>query len=199
MKQFSNWEKAKESAKFEAGEKLPVGGYVCKIKAVAYTNPQNGNSGRIDVQFDIVEGEYKDFFQKQYDGNTSDDKKWKGRTTIWEPMDDGSEKDEWTKNTFAKWTNAFEESNPGYVWDWDESKWKDKLVGILYGEVGTVIDGKEIVYTEARFPTSVNAVRENKFKIPKFKSKNGYTGSRNTTSGSGDEFINADPMDLPFT
>ena len=61
-----------------------------------------------------------------FESNTSEDKKWKGKATIYCPKDDGSEKDEWTRKNFARWTNAFEDSNPGYKWDWDEKKLKGK-------------------------------------------------------------------------
>lgn len=184
MKQFNGYSEAKEAAQYTPGMKLPAGGYVCKIMAVRYTNGQNGNSDMITLQFDIVEGEYKDFFKKQYEANTQEDKKWKGTARIYCPKDDGTEQDRWTKNNFARWTNAFEESNPGYAWDWDENKWKDKLIGIVFGETGTVIEGKEIVYTEARSADSVQNIRDGKFYEQKFKAKNGWTGTQQKKSNS---------------
>jgi len=209
MKAFSNYEQAKENAKYEGGERLPEGGYVCRILGTKYANPQNGNSGYITMEFDIAEGEHAGFFQKQYEANTSEDRKFKGKVIIWEPKDDGTEQDGWTKNTFARWTNAIEDSNPGYSWDWDETKWKGKLVGILFGTTGTVIDGKEITYTEARTAVSVEKVRSGDYKIPKFKSKNGYTGKGNAPSGNSgnsgnsgsDDWMNVTETDmeqLPF-
>lgn len=181
MKAFSNYETAKKNANYEGSVQLPEGAYVCKIMATKYTEPSGDKSGQIAIQFDVIEGEYKDFFRKQYDANQNEDKKWKGKATIWEPRDDGSEKDDWTKNAFARWTNAIEDSNPGYSWDWDESKWKGKIVGILFGKVGTVIEGKEIEYTEASRPLSVDKVRAGDYKPAKFRKKNGYSGN-----GSGD-------------
>lgn len=209
MKAFSNYEQAKENAKYEGGERLPEGGYVCRILGTKYANPQNGNSGYITMEFDIAEGEHAGFFQKQYEANTSEDRKFKGKVIIWEPKDDGTEQDGWTKNTFARWTNAIEDSNPGYSWDWDETKWKGKLVGILFGTTGTVIDGKEITYTEARTAVNVEKVRSGDYKIPKFKSKNGYTGKGNAPSGNSgnssnsgsDDWMNVTETDmeqLPF-
>ena len=186
MKQFSNYETAKKNANYEGGAQLPEGGYVCKIMNTKYIEPKDDKSGQIAVQFDVVEGEHKDFFRKQYDSNTNEDKKWKGKAMIWEPKDDGSEKDEWTKNTFARWTNAIEDSNPGYTWDWDETKWKGKLIGLLFGKVGTVIEGKQIEYTEVSRPLSVDKVRAGEYKLPKFRSRNGYTGN---TSGNSTGFV----------
>lgn len=174
MKQFKDFEAAQEAAKYTGGEKLPAGAYVCKIKNVQYVGGKDGNSDMINLLFDITEGEYKDFFKKQYDNNSAEDKKWKGRATIYVPKDDGSEKDGWTKNSFAKWTNAFEDSNNGYKWDWDENKWKGLTVGIVFGETGSKIDGKDIVYTEARFACNVQTVRDGKAPEAKFKAKKGY-------------------------
>lgn len=192
MKAFNGYDAAKESAKRQGGERLPVGAYVCEIKNVQYVAGENGNSDRIDVLFDIVEGEHKDFFKNQYENNTAEDRKWKGRKSIYVPKDDGTEKDEWTKNTFAKWTNAFEDSNDGYKWNWKEDKWKGLKVGIIFGETGTVIEGREILYTEPRFATSVQKVRDGSAPKAKFVSKNGYgSGSGKTSSKSdSDEFMN---------
>jgi len=202
MKQFGGFDAAQEAAKRVGGEKLPVGAYVCEVKNVKYETGENGNSDRIDILFDIVEGDKKDFFRQQYDANTSEDKKWKGRKSIYVPKDDGSEKDEWTKNSFAKWVNGFEDSNSGYKWDWHEEKWKGLKIGIVFGETGTVIDGKEIVYTEPRFACSVDQVRANTAPKAKFVSKNGYTG--NGTSNTSDSkpsdsaFVVTADEEIPF-
>lgn len=195
MKAFNGYDDAKESAKHSGGGRLPAGAYVCKILGVKETPPKDGKSGFLTVQFDIAEGEQKDFFKNQYEANEREDKKFKGKTTIYQPKDDGSDKDAWTKNTFAKWTNALEESNNGYTWDWDEKKWKDKLIGIVFGDTGTRINGNDIVYTEARYPVSVEKVRAGEAGTAKFKAKGDYG------KDSSDDFMNI-PDDageeLPF-
>lgn len=194
MKQFSGFEAAQEAAKYSGSERLPIGAYECQIKNVQYVPGEDGNSDRIDVLFDIIAGDYKDFFKNQYDNNTAEDKKWKGRKSIYVPKDDGSEKDEWTKNTFAKWTNAFEDSNKGYKWDWKEDKWKGLKVGIVFGETGTVIEGREIVYSEPRFAVAIDKVRNGSAPKAKFVARNGYTGTKNNNSApasdKNDGFMN---------
>lgn len=191
MKQFKDFEAAQEAAKRAGNERLPIGAYVCQVKNVQYVTGEDDKSDRIDILFDIVEGDHKDFFKKKYDADESEDKKWKGRKSIYVPTDDGSERDGWTKNTFAKWTNAFEDSNKGYKWDWKEDKWKNLKVGIIFGETGTVIDGREILYTEPRFAVSVDKVRDGSAPKAKFVAKNGYgNGGSNTSNGSDDAFMN---------
>lgn len=183
MKQFNNYEDAKKRAQY-SGSKLPVGVYVCKIIGV------KSEEDRIRVQFDVFEGEYKEFFQKQYKEAKDEDKKYKGMATIWIPKDDGSDQDFRTKTNFARWTTALEESNSGYVWDWDETKWKDKLIGICYGEVGKNINGKSVRFNECRWPASVEDVRSGKAKAPEFFAYKGYTNTPATTT-------NTDFMNIP--
>lgn len=198
MKQFNGYDQAKEAAKQTAGAKLPPGAYKAKILDVKYEEGKNGNSDRILIQYDITEGEYKDFFQKQYDENTSEDKKWKGKTAIYVPSDDGSEKDGWTKRSFARWTNALEDSNVGYVWDWDEKKWKGLAIGLMYAETWTGIDGKPIKYTEVRYPMAIGEVKEDA-KIPDPKVKESYKQA--ISDNSVDDFVNVPegtPNECPF-
>ena len=198
MKQFKDFDKAKENAKFTGSAQLPVGGYVAKVMDVKYLDGKDGNSDMITIAFDIEEGEYKGFFKKQFDENTQEDKKWKGKATIYVPLDDGSEKDEWTKNAFARWINAFEDSNDKYRWDWDEKKWKGLLIGVIYGEVGTVIDGKNVKYNECRFPAAVESIRKGDFKIPGLKKKNGYS---ETAAPKDNGFVNVPNVseeEIPF-
>lgn len=175
MKQFKGYDEAKKNAQFSGSEKLPAGAYVGKILAVKYETGKDGNSDMIKLQFDIAEGEYTGFFKNQYENNQNEDKKFKGQTTVYVPKDDGSEKDQWTMNTFAKWTNSFEESNPGYVWDWKEDKWKGLFIGLVYRDCGNVIDGKAVKYTEVAFPCSTVKVRAGNPPKARFKAKNGWT------------------------
>ena len=199
MKSFNDYDKAKKEAQASAMTKLPAGAYVCKIKDVRYDTTDYGD--RIVLAFDIAEGEYKDFFQKQFEANTSEDKKWKGKTNIFVPKDDGSEKDAYTKKSFASWTDSFEKSNTGYKWDWDENKWKNKLVGIVFGETGTNIEGKDIVYTEARFAVAADVVRSGKAPSAKFKARDGYKGTASASKPADDEFMTipaGQAEELPF-
>lgn len=201
MQQFKGYDEAKQSAQAAGGSsKLPKGAYVCKVLGVKATEAVDGRSGFIQIQFDIAEGEYKGFFKKQYDENTREDKKYKGKATIYLPKDDGSEQDGWTKTAFARWTNAFEESNNGYSWDWDEKKWKDKLIGIVFGETGTNINGKDIVYVEAHYPVATSKVSEISPDSIKFKKKKGY-GEGGTQAAGNDGFMNVpdtDDEEFPF-
>lgn len=189
MKRFNDYETTQS---YSASEKLPVGGYVLKIENVRYEEGQNGNSDRIQMMFDIAEGEQKGFFRKQYDSQTSEDKKWKGTVAIYVPKDDGTEQDGWTKKSFKTIMENFEASNPGYSWNWDENSLKGKLIGGIFADTYSVIDGKEIKYVSlvARNLRTVDCIRSGNFKMPEPIKKNGATGNVTSAStNSGTDFM----------
>ena len=189
MKKFNDYETTQS---YSNSEKLPVGGYVLKVANVRYEEGQNGNSDRIQLMFDIAEGDQKDFFRKQYDAQTSEDKKWKGTVAIYVPTDDGSEKDGWTKKTFKTIMENFEASNPGYAWNWDENSLKDKLIGGIFVDTYSVIDGKEIKYVSLapKNIRTVDCIRNGNFKMPEAIYKNGATGNVSSSANTNNSFVN---------
>lgn len=198
MKEFTGYDNAKKEAEFSSQSKLPAGAYVCKVLNVKYENGKDGFSDRIVLQIDVNEGEHANFFAKQYEANPNEDKRWKGIVRIYVPNDDGSEKDGWTKKRFAQWTSAFEKSNNGFTWAWDETKLKGLIIGIVFGETGTVIDGRNIVFTEPRFPVEAERVRQGKAPEAKFVKKNGYDEAAKPVD---DEFLKVPDTDeevIPF-
>lgn len=197
MKQFKSYETARVIGD---SERLPEGGYVCQTKGIKYVEGTNGNSDRLVIAFDITEGDYKDFFKNKFEADASEDKKWKGTVNVFVPKDDGTEQDGWTANAFRTMTNAFEESNDGYVWNWDEKTLDKKIVGIAFGTTNSVIEGKEVSYTEARTFYPVEKIRSGNFKIPKVKNKNGATGngSKQITGNEGFMNVPAGIEEVPF-
>ena len=171
MKPINNYDKVQGYA--TGASQLPVGGYIFKITGVRYENGQNGTSDRIVIAFDVADGEYTGFFKKKFDSDMNEDKKWKGTTTLYVPKEDGSEQDTWTTRKMKTFTNALEDSNQNYHFDWDENKWKGLLIGGVFGEVHTVIDGKQIKYTTFKSAHSVDDIRKGNFKLPKPQYKNG--------------------------
>lgn len=165
MKQFKDFDKTKG---YTDSETLPRGGYVCRIISA---KEESGSYGSyIKVAFDIDEGDHAGFYRRKFDNNTNEDKKWPGVYLLNEPKDDGSEKDGWTKRKFKTFIDALEDSNAGYHFDWDERKFKDKKIGIIfnYREFSTT-DGSVATVANAQNVTSVDKIREGKYKIPKDK------------------------------
>ena len=191
MKAFNGLEIKKS---VNTSEPIPAGGYVAKIlnaKVEEYTWGE-----KLVISFDIAEGEYKDFFRKQYNENTREDKKWKGNFRLTVPQE-GNQYFEGQKRTFGNAIWAIEESNPGYKWDWVEAALKGKMVGVLFREREWEFDGKTGMTTEACTFVSVDDVRANNFKMPKPKMLNKATSQMaNSTSSPAP---NDDTLsDLPF-
>ena len=170
MKKFKKFETAniKRGGSFET---LPKGAYVIKIlKAEEYAKPGAGNSvTQIKIGFDVAEGEYKDFYKKQFDSNPNEDKKWPfdGVFYLSAPDDDSPQ---WMIDNFGTFIAALEDSNEGYHWDWDETKWKGLLLGALC-RVEQSRDGDRI-YTHTRpfWFRDAQSVRDGKYgKLPKDK------------------------------
>lgn len=192
MKKFSGYKPEKSAG---GREILPVGGYVAKILDAKEINYDWGDV--LLISFDIIEGEYKDFFKVDYANQTREDKKWRGTFRLVQPKDDGSERDDWTKRTFNNAMFCIEDSNPNYTWEWDEKTLKGKIVGVLFRnrewEMDTEQGYKTGWTTECCTFVTVDDVRDNKFKMPKDKPL------KNKSSNSAGGFIPIDDdSDLPF-
>lgn len=196
MKRFNDYETTRS---FSNTPKLPVGAYPIKIQKVRYEEGTNGNSDRIVLKFDIAEGEFKDFYKQNYEAQTGEDKKWKGVFTIYCPLDDGSEKDGWTKSRFKTIMEDIEASNGSYTWNWDENSLEGKIVGGLFGEINTVIDGKPITYVSMRQTVSIENLKKGNYKIPAAYNKGGASAPAPTTNSDGFMSIPAGAKEeIPF-
>lgn len=146
-------------------EKLPVGGYIIKILNVKEEEFTWGS--RLAIAFDIEEGEYKGFYNKNFQNQQGEDKKWKGVFRLNIPKEDGSEMDEWTQKKFNTTIVNIEESNPGYFFDWDETKLKGKIVGALFNNKEYEFNGNTGFFTNCHSFVTAETIRSGKFTIPK--------------------------------
>lgn len=158
-----------------ASEPLPAGGYVARIMGAKEEPWKNGKGLSVVISFDILEGEYKDFFAEQYKANTNEDKKWKGNLRVTAP-NENDQYFESQQESFNKTIGAIEASNNGFHFDWqpiesndDWSQLKGKTVGVLYRNKEYDIDGKTGWTTEAAYFADVDYIRSGRFKIPKDK------------------------------
>ena len=191
MKAFNGLEIKKSVS---ASEPLPAGGYVAKILNAKVEEYSWGEV--LVISFDIADGEYKDFFSKQYKENTREDKKWKGNFRLTVPQESNQYFDS-QKRTFGNAIWAIEESNPGYHWDWNESALKGKMVGVLFRNFEWAMDdGRSGWSTECCTFVSVEDVRTGNFKQPTdkpLKRKESYS------SNQFSEMVEIDSTeDLPF-
>ena len=188
--QFNGFKKEKFAG---AREILPAGGYVGKILKAEVVEYSWGT--RLQISYDITEGEYKGFFLKDWNSNRNEDRKWRGVLKFTLPTGDGSQQDTWKQNAINNLAASLEESNPGYTWDWDEKKLKDKALGFLVRDFEWEMNGRTGWSTEASSCTDVETVRSGKFRVPKARALKTHTDEQ-TAAASGDAID--DPDDLPF-
>lgn len=157
----NNWNEVKEFADYP---KLPLGAYVCKVKKAVVQPTDYGD--QLCILFDICEGDFRNFYDNEFKANTKEDKKWKGVLRQWLPKDDGSEKDEWTKSSLKGMTSAFEKSNPGYQWNWNETSLVGKVIGIIFRNEEWDYNGKHGWAVRPFRACDAELVRSNEYKLP---------------------------------
>ena len=203
IKKPNNWNEVKAYTEIV---KLPLGAYICKVKQVAIQN--NGYGDQLCILFDIDEGEYAGYYADDYKNNQNKDKKWKGILRLWLPKDDGSEKDEMTKRTFKGMVTAFENSNYGYTFDWNESSLVGKKLGVLYRDEEWEFKGKTGWAARPFRAISVESVKNGSFRLPAEKplknkstadSYGGFNDYASTSAAVGGfAEINGEDDELPF-
>lgn len=194
MNKIGNWENVKAAAEYVA---LPAGGYAVEIKNAKVKKYENDNGSfeRFEIALDIMDGEFKDYYANDYRSQTGEDKKWKGVLRLYLPKEDGSEKDEWTKSLFKATIEAIEDSNPGYHWDWDESKLRGKKVGCLFRLEEWEYKGKTGKKAQAFKFIDINRIKSGKFRIPKEKLLNNSEAGTPTPAA---DFKDIPDENIPF-
>lgn len=167
-------------------EKLPAGGYVCGITAVEDQPEYN----RLRFEFDIAEGEYKNWYRKIYEKNG----KW-----IASFKKSYSDK---ALGYFKQMLECFAASNEDFeINSNDETRLKRKLVGLVLGyeEYETTDrDGKPVIRealrVESVLPTA--DIKAGKFEIPELKKLKGSTAS--AKASTTEKFVENDDEDVPW-
>lgn len=99
---------------------------------------------------------------------------------------------------------AFESSNTGYHWNWDERTLKGKLIGAVFNNKEYDIDGRTGFYTNCHSLMDAQRIRDGKFRIPAdtlLKNRGNNAGNSSAAATDGDGFMNIpDGIDeeLPF-
>lgn len=162
IKRFNNYETTKAYGDIQT---LPKGGYVLKIMGAEVCSNTIGQY--VKISCDVAEGDFANFFANDYKNQQTEDKKWRCNYLLNIPNDDGSEKDGWTKRRFKTVIEALEESNPGYHFDWDEKKFKGKLIGGLFNEREyQANDGSVKRATNLAQMCNIDKIRSGKYQLP---------------------------------
>jgi len=149
------YDKSKRRKSFQ---QLPKGAYVLVIKTAKEVKNKDKNGSHIALAFDIAEGEYKDFYNKQYQANTNEDKKWPNDAVFRLGVpDNNSQPYVWTN-----WNSFFadlEDSNNGFVFSGDIKTLKNKLIGGKFHIEQSEYKGNIYNHTRLRWTCVADAVR----------------------------------------
>lgn len=120
-------EKIKDFDKVEAKgmddfKGLPIGAYECVIMDAKVNHNEESGKDTFKVSVDIASGEFKDYFKKMYENDTRIDRKWNNNAVRYLAFTGDN------VAYFKGFLTVVENSNPGYKWDWDETKLKGKKV-----------------------------------------------------------------------
>lgn len=163
MKPINNWENVQEMG--GEIENIPAGAYVCEVKKAEEKQNRNGGS-RLEISFDVCEGDYREWFMQDWRAQNREDKFWRGIVNQNIP-DENSPKYDTQCGFFKRFVNQVEVSNPGYHWAWDENTLVGKKIGVVFGEVERESQrGTRYLVTQASGVISVDDVRSGKAKIP---------------------------------
>lgn len=178
-------------------ERLPKGAYVCKILHLEEKESKKGNQ-MIVINWDIAEGEYKDFYANQYKENTSEDKHWSYDAMVYLTIPYEGCQPFITEQWATFWANI-EDSNNGYVFAGDEKKTEGKTFGAVMRNEQTEYNGNIYDHTRIAWTVVAQDVRDGKVKEASDKLID--TGSINSGTASAEGFMATSPVtaeDLPW-
>ena len=121
MEKIENWDSI-EAKGMEDFKNLPIGAYECIIKDARINHNEENGKDTLKISIDIASGEYKDYFLKSYENDTRIDKKWNNNAVKYLAFEGDN------VSYFKGFITCVENSNPGYTWDWNEIKLKDKKI-----------------------------------------------------------------------
>lgn len=175
MKRIENWDNIKESTGFQ---RLPAGGYIVKILNATDVPDKE----YLRIAFDINEGDHKGFFGEQFKNDNREGKKWPNAGTFIRSYKHSAEA------MFKGFANALENSNKGYKFDFDETKLKNKLVGIvLADEEYQNQKGQVRTRTYVSAVRSVDTIKNGDFTVPELKK---LDATKTTTVKPQETFVN---------
>ena len=157
MKKINNWENIQESTDFK---RLEPNGYICAIKKVEDVSDKE----YLKVYFDIVKGDNKGYFQKLYDADTRNDKKWPIAGTLIRSYKESA------LSMFKGFCTAVEKSNKNYKWNFDEKTLVKKYIGLVIADEEYLNQkGAKKVRNYVASVRSVEAIENGDFTIPALK------------------------------
>lgn len=184
MKKIENFEQVKASGEFDS---LKPGGYI----GVIYKAEDESEKEYLKVSFDIAEGEFADYYKNLY-----------SQFNFWGGVFIRSYKEK-ALSMFKGFIKAVEESNVGYVWNWDESTLKGKKVGLIlqeeeYVPTGGAHAGELRTRLIVQKVVNVETIKSGKYKVPELKKLDKYTAPTVQNQPTAPKPVNISDDSLPF-
>lgn len=184
MKKIENFEQVKASGEFD---QLKPGGYI----GVLYKAEDESDKEYLKVFFDIADGEFAEYYKNLY-----------SQFNFWGGVFFRSYKEK-ALSMFKGFIKSVEESNPGYVWNWDESTLKGKKIGLILQEeefvpTGGAHAGELRTRLIVQKVVNVETIKSGKYKVPEFKKLDKYTGPTVKAQANDVKPMNISDDSLPF-
>lgn len=130
MKPLDDYAVAKSYSNSDRPDKLPAGGYICRIVQARESTFANGVPC-LQIAVEIAEGEHAGFVRDQFERKKqySQNPKWPAILNQGIKNDDGS-----TNPYFKGLMTSICESNIGYQWNWEEKTLTGKMLGVVFRE-----------------------------------------------------------------
>ena len=175
MRKINDFDKVQENG--GGFKRIPDGAYIVDVKKVEDVSDKEF----LRLELDICKGEYKNWYQQQYDADNRETKYW--------PRDGVLVRSYKEKALpfFKGFITAVTKSNPKFEWKWNEQDLKNKVFGVVVGTeeylkknggVGTrpYIDSVH----------SVEAIEKGDYTVPDVKKLD----PTKVTSKPADQFVN---------
>ena len=199
LKKPNNYDEVEVNLEFVP---ISLGGHKGVIMGVEeYTSPISGNTS-LKVSVDTAkDDEQPEYFAEQYKNDTRTDKKWSNSAIKYVSL----KEDENCVRMLKGFITAVENSNNGFVYDWNKEvdQLKGKKVGLVFGlEEYTNNDGETKTVAKLNQFRSIDKI--DNVKIPKVKLLDGsfveYDEYKTQTKNNSDSsnFIEISADELPF-
>ena len=179
-----NWDsiQAKEAGEYS---QLPPGAYHCYI-ASAQAQMSRSKKKMLVLEFDIASGEYANFFANS-----------QFKPKYYQLAED--ENMEYLKGVIT----AIEQSNDGFIWDWNPYSLIHKECAVAFGEEEYEKDGNILTGIKPRFIKSLEKLRNGEISTPKAIKYKGTAGKPasyqpDTTFTGFESITDSIDDDLPF-
>lgn len=162
MRAFEDFNNVKEYTTFQ---KLPAGAYKIKILRAEDT------SDALCLLFDIVDGEYQDYFKNKLTDDRksygADKAKFKGVLRFWYP--DGGEHDDSKKRRLKTALKTINDSNRlgiDFTKEWDGAQLSGAVVGMIFRDKEWSYNGKTGFTAQPYSVISLDDLNSGNYKIP---------------------------------